>query len=66
MTLEERLAEWEKQPGAVVSPAEKAFIRHMRLAADNGVGYGFMMQMIVWEWGAVDPERCLSLYIRRG
>lgn len=53
MTVEQKLAEWLKQPGTVVTPAERAFIRMMRDAARDGVGYGWMQQIIEWEWQAV-------------
>lgn len=61
MTVEEILAQWQKQPGAVVTPAERQFIADMRKAAAAGVGYGWMRQVVGWEWKAVDgigpPER---------
>lgn len=62
MTLEEKLGEWEKQgPTAVVWPAERQFIDDMRKAAAAGIGYGWMQQVIEWEWqskgpGAFGPE----------
>ena len=49
-TIEELLAIWSQQPGAVVSDAERAFIRDMRWAAQHRVGYGWMQQVIDWEW----------------
>ena len=55
MTVEERLAEWEKQPGAKVSQAERNFIDDLRHYAAQGVGYGWMQQVIEWEWQAKDP-----------
>lgn len=55
-TVEEILAIWEKQPGARVSIAEREFIRDMRHAASKGVGYGWMKQVIEWEWQATYPE----------
>jgi hypothetical protein len=63
MTLEEHMAEWLKQPGTLVTPAEKRCIEAMRDAARDGVGYGWMQQVIEWEWqtkvpggGAWGPE----------
>lgn len=61
MTVESRLQEWSKQPGAVVVPAERQFIADMRKAAAAGVGYGWMQQIVEWEWqaqglGAWGPE----------
>lgn len=61
MTLEQRLADWLKQPGAFITPAERQFIEDMRKARTAGVGYGWMQQMIEWEWkstgiGAWGPE----------
>jgi hypothetical protein len=50
VTLEERLAEFLKQPGTFVTEAEMQFIRDMRKAAERGVGYGWMQQVIGWEW----------------
>lgn len=60
-TLEQRLAEWASQPGAVVTAPERTFIALMRNAAASGVGYGWMQQVIEWEWqskglGALGPE----------
>ena len=55
MTVEERFAEWEKQPGAKVSQAERNFIDDLRHYAAQGVGYGWMQQVIEWEWQAKDP-----------
>ena len=52
MTVEQILAEWEQQPGAVVSPDEKRFIGYMRECAKYGVGYGWMQQVIEWEWAS--------------
>lgn len=54
MTVEEILAEWSKQPGAIVTAAERQFIADMRKAAAAGVGYGWMRQVIGWEWKAAD------------
>lgn len=54
-SVEEILDIWEKQPGAVVSGAERQFIQDMRKAAMCGVGYGWMKQIIDWEWAAIDP-----------
>lgn len=55
MTLEERLDEWLKQPGTFVTRAERDFIMEMRAAAANGVGYGWMQQVIEWEWQSKGP-----------
>jgi hypothetical protein len=68
MSIESRIAEWLKQPGTAVTPAEREFITLFRAAAANGVGYGWMQQVIEWEWqesmqkhygldvGALGPE----------
>jgi hypothetical protein len=51
MTVEEKLTAWASQgPTARVSPAERQFIEDMRKAAAAGVGYGWMQQVIEWEW----------------
>lgn len=50
MNIEQRLDEWLKQPGTFVTPAELQFVRDMRKAAEHGVGYGWMQQVIQWEW----------------
>ena len=50
LTVEERLSEWMKQPGAFVRPCERLFIEDMRSAANASVGYGWMQQIIEWEW----------------
>lgn len=55
-TVEQILEIWSKQPGAVVSSAEREFITYMRLCASRGVGYGWMKQIIDWEWQATNPE----------
>lgn len=44
------MAEWLSQPGAFVTDAEREFIRDMRKAATHGVGYGWMQQVVEWEW----------------
>ncbi len=49
-TVEQILEIWSKQPGAVVSAAERQFIVDMRKAAEAHVGYGWMIQVIQWEW----------------
>lgn len=49
-SVEQILADWEKQPGARVTIAERAFIQDMREAFAAGVGYGWMKQVIDWEW----------------
>lgn len=61
MTVEEKLELWAKQPGAYVSPTEREFIVQMRSFAAAGIGYGWMQQIIEWEWqskypGAWGPE----------
>ena len=51
MTVEECLAEWAEQgPECRVSLDEWRFISYMRLCAANDVGYGWMQQVIEWEW----------------
>lgn len=56
LTLEQRLAQWASQPGAFVTAAEWEFIQHMRDAARCGVGYGWMQQIIEWEWDEKSPH----------
>lgn len=61
MTVEQKLDEWLKQPGAFVTTAERQFIDDMRKARAAMVGYGWMQQIIEWEWqstgaGAWGPE----------
>ena len=60
-TVEQRLNEWLSQPGTVVSGPEREFISYMRKSAAQGVGYGWMQQVIEWEWkskgsGSWGPE----------
>ena len=55
MTVEEILEEWAAQHGSRVYPEEWAFIADMRKARAAGVGYGWMKQIIEWEWRANDP-----------
>jgi hypothetical protein len=50
MSVESKLELWARQPGARVTQAEWQFIADMRHAAANGVGYGWMQQIIEWEW----------------
>jgi hypothetical protein len=56
MSIEKNLAVHAKQPGAR-SPtgAERQFIEDLRKAALCGVGYGWMQQVIEWEWQAHGP-----------
>jgi len=57
MTLEDKINQWLQQPGTAVSSAEFEFIRNMRRAATAGVGYGWMQQIIEWEWnGTTDGK----------
>lgn len=70
MSIESKLNKWLKQPGTFVTSAEREFIARMREAAAAGVGYGWMQQVIEWEWqdllmrkygtdvGAFGPEHC--------
>jgi hypothetical protein len=48
MTIEEKLS-------GRYNPAEAQFILDMRCAAKRGVGYGFMQQVIEWEWQSKGP-----------
>lgn len=51
MTVEERLREWMRQgPTCGVSPFEWAFLAAVRDAAKLGVGFGWMQQVVEWEW----------------
>lgn len=54
LTVEQHLAAlWVQSPDTnCVSPEEWVFIRDMRNAARLGVGFGFMQQVIEWEWQA--------------
>lgn len=59
--LPKKLQQWLTRPGTVITPAEIAFIHAMRASAAEGVGYGWMQQVIEWEWqekgvGAWGPE----------
>ena len=61
MTLEARMARWLEQPGTFVTGPERQFIEDMRKAAASDVGYGWMQQIIEWEWqsqgaGSWGPE----------
>lgn len=49
-SVEQILDIWAKQPGAIVSHAERQFIVDMRKAFAARVGYGWMRQVIQWEW----------------
>ena len=55
MTLEEHLDRFLKQPGTFVTADERVFITHMRQAKAAGVGYGWMQQVIEWEWQSKGP-----------
>lgn len=52
MSVEEKLESWLTQPGTFVTEPERRFIDLMREAASQGVGYGWMQQVIEWEWQA--------------
>lgn len=54
-TLEQRFATHLLQPGSFITSHEKQFVAAMRLAAMNGVGYGWMQQVIEWEWQSKGP-----------
>ena len=61
MSLETKMQEWLKQPGTFVTDPELQFVEDMRKAASAGVGYGWMQQIIEWEWqskgsGSWGPE----------
>lgn len=56
LTVEERLAVWAAQgPSCRITDAEIAFIAAMRTARLNRVGYGWMRQVIGWEWEHETP-----------
>lgn len=56
-TVEEYIAQWASQmPGLRARDAEMQFISDMRRAAANGVGYGWMQQMIEVEWNHKHPN----------
>lgn len=62
MTLEEKLAKHAAQASAVLGRtipsgdvAEWQFIADMRNARAHGVGFGWMQQVIEWEWQAKTP-----------
>lgn len=57
LSVEERLELWLQQPNTFVTEAERNFIRDMRTAAAQGVGYGWMKQVIDWEWDYYAPPR---------
>jgi len=50
MSVESKLADHIMRPRAFVTNAELQFIKDMREAARRGVGYGWMQQIIEWEW----------------
>lgn len=52
-TLEDRLSEFLKQPDTSINAAERQFIDDIRRARASGVGYGWMQQVIEWEWQSV-------------
>lgn len=56
MTVEDHLARWALQdPTCIVTAAERAFIEDMRHYAAQGVGYGWMQQIVEWEWQSKGP-----------
>jgi hypothetical protein len=55
MSLEDRLAKFLEQPGTFITSPEKQFIADMRRARALGVGYGWMQQVIEWEWQSKGP-----------
>ncbi len=69
-TVEDHLNEWLLQPGTVVSEAERKCIQAVRDFASLGVGYGWMQQVIEWEWqskgiGSWGPEYFERLLAQR-
>lgn len=65
MTLEEKLGEWLKQRGTSIVCPEREFIKLMRKAAAEGVGYGWMQQIIEWEWQSKGPGAWGPEYFNR-
>jgi len=56
VSIEKKLQKFLKQPGAMpMTSHEHRFILDMRTAASNGVGYGWMQQIIEWEWQEKAP-----------
>lgn len=60
MSIEDKLAMWLSQPGTHVTGPERQFIELMREAASHGVGYGWMQQVIEWEWQAKTVEQGMA------
>jgi hypothetical protein len=52
VTAEQRLGEWDRQSGVRVTQAEWGFLAVVQQFARQGVGYGWMQQVIEWEWQA--------------
>ncbi len=51
LTVEQILNAWQSQSHVCrVTPAQRAFIAAMRVARAMGVGFGWMQQVIEWEW----------------
>lgn len=50
MPLPRKLVAWSKQPGAVVTPAERNFCDIVSQYREFGIGYGWMQQTIEWMW----------------
>ncbi len=48
--LPKKLQEWLKQPGSVLTQADRDFVQDADLYARLGVGYGFMQQVTEWLW----------------
>lgn len=48
--LPKNLREWLKQPGAVLTQADRDFIDDATIYANHGVDYGFMQRVCEWLW----------------
>jgi hypothetical protein len=53
----EQILERHLKMGGYVTPAERQFIKDMRTARANDVGYGWMKQVINWEWEHADHRQ---------
>lgn len=50
------LDRWERATGEVADPRSRAFATIVRDLASQGMGFGAMKQIVVWEWLARDPN----------
>ena len=60
LSVEDRLAVWASQGPYRITDEQITFIAAMRIARTSGVGYGWMRQIIGWEWEHATPGQGIT------